>query len=318
MNMSCWQTINEQFPVRKSAAQKAAFRAWVVAEMEAMGYRVKVEVNGRGKYANVVAGDPEHAAVLFTAHYDTPARMLLPNLIIPRNIPLFIAYQVLNVLLLFIPAMAVTLLVGGLTASFQAAYLAWIVTYFALLILMIMGPANPHNANDNTSGVAAVMDLMATLPESARGKVAFILFDDEEKGKLGSKAYAKEHLQVQFTRLTINMDCVGVGEHMICAASDLARRCTGFGSLEKALTETPGCEAHVYGSKTTMANSDQQSFKCGVILIAAKKKKGIGFYAPAIHTAKDTVCDLQNLQYLSDALTKFVLGIVSGGEEKVA
>ena len=185
--MSYWQTINDQFPVRKDKPQKEAFRAWAVKEMETMGYRAKVEVNGRGKHTNVVAGDPEHAVVLFTAHYDTPARMLLPNLIIPRNIPLFIAYQVLNVLLLLIPAVLVMTLVGGLTANFTASYLSWIVTYFTLLVVMIAGPANPHNANDNTSGVAAVMDLMAALPEGVRGKVAFILFDNEEKGKLGSK-----------------------------------------------------------------------------------------------------------------------------------
>ena len=53
---------------------------------------------------------------------------------------------------------------------------------------MLDGKANRHTANDNTSGVAAVMELMARLPEEQRSKAAFILFDNEEKGMLGYSA----------------------------------------------------------------------------------------------------------------------------------
>ena len=42
------------------------------------------------------------ARVIFTAHYDTPSNMVLPNLIIPRNLPLYFAYQFGVILLLFL------------------------------------------------------------------------------------------------------------------------------------------------------------------------------------------------------------------------
>lgn len=304
--MDYMKELVQRFPVRKSKEQKQAFRAWALNEMTAMGYKAKVEVNGALKHNNIVAGDPDHAAFLFTAHYDTPARMLLPNLMIPRNFPLFVLYQVLNILIIMVPALAAFVLVQGFTAMPRLALLAFIVVYFGLLLLLTRGPANPNNVNDNTSGVAAVLSLMAALPEEVRSKVAFILWDDEEKGKQGSKAYAKEHLQTAYTRLMVNMDCVGVGGHIVCGATRQARKCTGFGRLERALTETPGLEAHVFDSKTCLVNSDQASFKCGVSLSACKQARLVGFYTPAIHTSRDTVYDEKNIAWLTEALRSCV------------
>ena len=60
----------------------------------------------------------------------------------------------------------------------MAAY----ISYFAMLLLMMFGPANRHNSNDNTSGVITVLEIMSTLPENLRDKVCFVLFDLEEAG----------------------------------------------------------------------------------------------------------------------------------------
>ena len=89
------------FPVRKSGAQKQAFREAVQAYLEKLGYCVSVE-QGSFHSRNVVAGDPNGAKFLVTAHYDTCARMLIPNLITPCNLWLFLGYQLLVCLLLFI------------------------------------------------------------------------------------------------------------------------------------------------------------------------------------------------------------------------
>ena len=77
----------KRFPVRRSREEKAAFRAFALQAMRELGYDPRVEENGRAKHQNIVAGDPEHAAVLFCAHYDTPAVFPLPNLMLPRNLP---------------------------------------------------------------------------------------------------------------------------------------------------------------------------------------------------------------------------------------
>ncbi|HIR09315.1 MAG TPA: hypothetical protein IAA70_02805, partial [Candidatus Avoscillospira stercoripullorum] len=64
----------DQFPVRKSKKQKAAFRETVLSYGAAQGYAGKVESGTFGS-KNVVFGDPEQAEYLVTAHYDTCARL---------------------------------------------------------------------------------------------------------------------------------------------------------------------------------------------------------------------------------------------------
>ena len=62
--MTVCEQITELFPIRKTVAQKKAFRQWVMAEIAEMGYSVRVEQNDNGRQQNIVVGDPEHAQVL--------------------------------------------------------------------------------------------------------------------------------------------------------------------------------------------------------------------------------------------------------------
>ena len=107
--------------------------------------------------------------------------------------------------------------------------------FFCLLMLMLLGPANRNNANDNTSGVAAVMEIMARLPEEERSKAAFILFDNEEKGLLGSAGYAAQHKGVKEKGLIINLDCVGDGENILFFANKKTRALPQYALLQEAL-----------------------------------------------------------------------------------
>ena len=83
--MTVCEQMTDFFPVRKTKAQKKAFRQWVMAEIVEMGYPVRVEENDRCRQQNIIVGDPEHAEVTFTAHYDTPSTILLPDIQITRN-----------------------------------------------------------------------------------------------------------------------------------------------------------------------------------------------------------------------------------------
>ena len=65
--MTILEQINEQFPIRRSAEQKEAFRTWVVAQAAEMGYQARVEEHDKGKHRNIVIGDPEQARTIFTA-----------------------------------------------------------------------------------------------------------------------------------------------------------------------------------------------------------------------------------------------------------
>ena len=301
--MSILEQINKQFPIRRSKEQKAAFRKWAMGQMAQMGYRPRVEESDNGKHHNIIAGSPDTAKITITAHYDTPACIGLPNLMIPRNWPVYFLYQALIILILLLIAFGGGMLLAMATGMPELFRFGLLGVYIIEMMIMLHGPANKHNVNDNTSGVTALLQTMEKIPPEHRQKVAFILFDNEEKGCRGSKAYAKEHLQVQHTRLIVNLDCVGVGEHFLLSVPALAKNMEEYELLERVLAAQPGRTVHFFSAVTTRGNSDFRSFKCGVGISAYRQVSGVGFYTGDIHTWRDTEADQENLDFISDALS---------------
>ena len=300
----------EKFPIRKNTAQKDEFLKWAQAEAEKLGYTAKAEALGDKKqHRNLVIGNPKTAQVVFTAHYDTPANMLLPNLMVPRNFPVFLLYQIFVVILLLIPAFAAMWLGAMIAPDTMLPMVLYMAVYLGLLNLLMRGPANKHNANDNTSGVAAVLSLMASLPAEQREKAAFILFDNEEKGKLGSKAFAKAYPDVASLKLFVNMDCVGMGDNMLVLPRRLAIANPAYQKLEAAFQPDNGKRALFFSPFGTVCNSDHKSFECGVAVVACKKVPVIGYYAARIHTKHDTIADPANIAFLAENLTRFVASL---------
>lgn len=305
--MNYLEHLIKEFPIRKKPGQKDAFLAYVQAEAERLGYTAKVEALGsKGEHHNFVVGNPKTAQVIFTAHYDTPACMLLPNLMTPRNFPVFLLYQMLVVALLLIPAFAAMWLGALIAPDTALPMLLYIAVYFGLLMLLMRGPANRNNANDNTSGVAAVLSLMAALPEDQREKAAFILFDNEEKGKLGSKAYAKQYQEIATLKLFVNMDCVGSGDHMLVLPRRGALINPAYEKMAPAFSDRGAKHAVFCSPFGTICNSDHKSFECGVAVCACSKAPVVGYYASRIHTRRDTVAEPENIAFLTENLTAFV------------
>ena len=303
--MTYLEQLVEKFPIRRSMVQKEAFRKHVLEEAASLGYRAKVECSG-GKNDNIVIGNPETAQVTFTAHYDTPAVNFLPNIMMPRNIPLFFCYQFLIVGLMLLAGLAAGFAAYLAIHDLQQSYVIGWLFYMGLLMLMLYGPSNKHNVNDNTSGVATLLHTMAKILPEQRDSVAFILFDNEEKGLRGSKAYAKEHMEVQYTHLIVNLDCVGVGENILVIAPKLAANLPAYARLEEALRAQTGRKTLFFPKAGSVCNSDQKSFKCGVAVVACKKRPVVGYYCPSIHTARDTQADQGNIDFLSDGLSAFI------------
>ena len=296
-----------RFPVRKSRAQKEAFRRWAVERAEALGWAAKVEpARLMGMNRNLVIGDPETAEIIVTAHYDTPARMPLPNLITPRNVPLYLVYQVALVALLAVPAVAAGAAVYAWLGMFQVAYWLGLGVYFALMALLMLGPANPHNANDNTSGVAAVLELLARVPEDRRSRAAFILFDNEEKGMLGSAAYARAHKRVKQEKLLINLDCVGVGESILFFVPKKVRTLPLWQRLQQAVTPCVGKTVAFYPMERALYPSDQANFTHGVAVCACRRHPMLGDYCSGLHTPKDTLCDPACLEVITAGLAEMI------------
>ena len=313
--MSIIETLNEKFPIRKSRKQKDAFRTWFITWTQEQGYTAEAtKPKGLFGSSNVVVGDPETAQVVFTGHFDTPPVMPVPNFITPRNVLVYILYQLLIVPVILLPPAVVAIAVYFLLKLFGleggaaggiAGLVGFVSVYVALGMLMF-GPANKHNVNDNTSGVAAVMELMTRLPVEQRSKAAFILFDNEEKGLLGSAAYASAHKNVKKEKLLINMDCVGDGEHMLFFANKRTRRLPEFPWLVEAMEGATGRNFLMNDMEKCIYPSDQSNYRFGIAVCACNKMKVLGYYCDKIHTKKDTVCEQVNLDFLAEGLSAFV------------
>ena len=298
----------EQFPVRKSKKQKQAFRDAVQSYVTGLGYKFRVEKGSMG-CMNVVIGDPEGALYLITAHYDTCARMLLPNLVTPFNLLAFLLYQLLLVAVLILGAMIPGVAVGVICESAQVGAQVGVLVYWILLLLMMAGPANKNNANDNTSGVVTILEMLRTLPENLRGKVCFVLFDLEEAGLIGSAAYRKAHKAATEKQLVLNMDCVGDGNELMLIPGKKVRRNKERMTHLCSVSGKWGCKSlNVHQKGFSIYPSDQNNFPNGVAVAAFHRSRWAGLYYSRIHTHRDTVLDQTNVNILRAALTTLISG----------
>lgn len=302
------QKLLDRYEVRKNNAQKKAFIEFALDYAKETGIDAAVEESGKWICSrNIVFGDVDHAHTIITAHYDTCARMLLPNFSTPGCLPLFILEQtVLTGLIVFggwLCGKLAKMLLTGLLPPWLAVLLSVLTGILGaamVLLLMLAGPENPHTANDNTSGVLTVLLAMERLKDK-RG-IAYVLFDNEEKGLLGAAAFVKTHPQAA-RRFLLNLDCVGDGETLLYTGTKLSMRMPQakrlIAALEKASPE--------YGMKMVCGEfpkwiypSDQMLFPRGTAIAALKGRRIL--YLDRIHTAKDTVLENRNIECLLEAM----------------
>ena len=291
------------YPVRKTKAQKQAFREAVMEFASHLGYQTTVE-EGKLGCRNLIIGDPENARYLVTAHYDTCAGMVVPNFITPCNVTIYILWQILLMLGLMVLSIGAGVLLGFMWPGAGGFFGA--VVYLALLALMILGPANPINANDNTSGVVTLLEIARTMPEKQRNKVCFVLFDLEEAGLIGSVSYRKAHVQSSNRQMVLNLDCVGDGDVLrMFPTKALRKDRRKLTSLYKACGYFGKKNLLVQETGTFFYPSDQMVFPYGVGICALNQKKK-RLYLSRIHTRRDTILDETNVNILRAALTTYI------------
>ncbi len=293
------------FPVRKSRKQKQAFRDAAVAYLQELGYAVAVE-EGKSHSRNILAGDPRTAKYLVTAHYDTCAGMLVPNLITPCSIVPFIFYQLFVTALILVPAILLGDWVGNWTRNPQLGWLVYMVLLWGCLILMLVGPANRHNANDNTSGVVAVLEIAKSMPTDQRHKVCFVLFDLEEAGLIGSSSYRKAHRAESENQMVLNLDCVGDGDEIrFFPTKGLKKNGAMMAALERCCGSFGAKRVDIRRKGFAFYPSDQKHFPCGVG-ICALHDGPFGLYLGRIHTCRDTVLEETNINILRAGLISMI------------
>ena len=286
---------------KKTTKQKRAFIDLLLEHYP----QLQVEEGGFIKCRNIVIGDPETADIILSAHYDTCSALPLPNFITPKQPVLTILYS----LLLVIPLFAIMLLVNW--ALGQISNYVWlncflaIAVYFGLLALMILGPANKHTANDNTSGVITLCELLERLPKEKRSKLAFVFFDHEETGLLGSAYFRKKHKAVAKGKLLINFDCVSDGDHILLAATKTAQEVYGK-QIANAFVGSGEKNILIEQLEKIYYPSDHSGFSVAVAVAALKKAKFVGYYMDRIHTSRDTVFDEKNIDLLCNCVQSFL------------
>jgi hypothetical protein len=174
------------------------------------------------------------------------------------------------------------------------------VLLIGICALIMVGPANKHTANVNTSGVATILACLDTF--SPKDDVAFILFDNEEVGLIGSGSYASKHKVIAKSTLLVNFDCVSDGDTMLFV---LNRKTKELVKIFEESYESPRDVKTDVVYRGVFYPSDQTAFKKGIGVCAMKKNKFFkSGYIDRIHTKRDTIFREENIKYLAEGSYK--------------
>ncbi len=288
--------------VRKSYAQKSAF----IQLLQGQFPQMKIEESGRVfRNRNLVVGDLAHAKYVFCAHYDTCAQLPFPNFIAPKNIIAMVFYF----FVLALPLMLLFSLIPAILSYLGLPFLLYFPIIFLLVcglqLLVLFGKANPHTVNDNTSGVLTLCELMQSLSDEEKEQVAFVFFDLEEAGLIGSSRFHKQHKKEMEKKLLINFDCVSDGNHALICLNQKAQK-NYRTEMEAAFVTNETIQVTFATTRTTFYPSDQIHFPQSVAVCFLKKKRFIGLYMDRIHTKRDTVLQEDNLIFLTQACRKLL------------
>lgn len=285
-----------RYEIRKTKKQKTDFIAML---SEHFGENMRVEQKSSSR--NIVIGDTESAETIFTAHYDTCANLPFPNFITPTNFFIYIVYQLAVAVLIILPAFLLTGVAAYLFDSLIITELTMLVSAGASMWLIIAGPANKHTANDNTSGVVTVLALTDIIGAVNNRNIAFVLFDNEEKGIIGSAAFVRAHKNLRENAVIVNFDCVSDGEAILMTFTKKVREQKIYETISdrsENFLAAYGKYPLIVPSSRAIYPSDQANFRNGVAVAAMNKKKFIGYYVDKIHTNADTVFDETNITAL--------------------
>ena len=307
------ERIARDFPARRKAKEKEMFRTWLVWELREMGYSVSLQssesaLQTRGSATNVVVGDPEQAKLILTAHYDTGVKELFPPLIAPTRPVTFTLYQALTPVLMLLVSF---LLSFGITFALNEPFMTlplFLIFLLAMLCYPKFGPDEMRNANDNGSGVAALLETAKNITPRYRGNVCFVFFDCGAQGMQGARGFRRKY-PVTREKNVINLDCVGQGDELLLLPSKYSR---WNGELLDLINES-FAEVEMPEGKSVLLKtdglvyypSDNRKFRYSTAVCAVKKVSGFGRCITP-HSDGGAI-DEGNLRILSEGLAKLVM-----------
>jgi len=306
------ESIFEKFPARYTRKTKEPFIEQMKQSFREIGYTDEEMMIQQSRFGgkNLVVG-PADADILVTAHYDTPARngwiMLLP---LAKYLGMGLATLLSTpiILLLVNPGLVFRLL--GIDLAGHTVLELILHFMFIPALLLMFAIKNPHNHNDNTSGCIGVYNVATIAAENPelRARCAFVLFDMEEAGLVGSAAFAKwrrKNYPGKENSLVINLDCIADGDILGVCSTTKRTAAAERAKLEQFL-QTEGFETLQKTSNLFGYLSDHAKFQRGVGLMFLRRSRLGGLYIPGIHTAADTVCDLDQIERLSKTIVQYM------------
>lgn len=289
------QQILANHQVRNTDKQKEDFRDFMKDKFP----KIIVEPESDSSTHNLVLGNIETAKAIFAAHYDTPRCQLRSTLSFPRNYRLTLAYRIIRAILDTAAMLLSSTLIYLYTNNLFLSILCLLAVFAIMLAAFYTGLyPNPRNANDNSSGVIALIELYASLNDYEKSQFAFVFFDNEERKFLGSKLFKELHPNINLDhKLLINFDCISDGNHVLIVLNNNAN--TFYRKeFEQCFTSDIDREIHIEERrKKVHIESDHDSFGTGVG-ITVLRKKGDLLYQSRIHTARDTVFEYENIEHL--------------------
>ena len=300
------ERILREYPMRFKPQEKEAFRLYLMGALREMGYTPKLQnretaLKIGGRVANVVAGDPETAKLVFIAHYDTGLKTLFPPLIMPGRPMTALLYLALTPLIVMLGSLVVSF---ALTFAVNAPH--WTLPMFLILLLASMlylrfGPGETRNINDNSSGVAALLETAAALTPRYRGEVAFAFLDGGMGGMSGAKALRKAYPSTR-DKVVVNVNCVAEGAEILVLPSR-QNRWNGE-ALDAILDSFENGEHTTVFLKTDgliYYPSDNRAFRGSFAVCACDKVSGFG---RLIRPRRATAIDEEHITMLKNGLCK--------------
>lgn len=300
--------ILDDFQTRKTKAQKSNFTSFLISELEKNEIYAKIDESGSIiKSRNIVIGDISKANVIFTAHYDTAPKLPFPNFITPKNLLFYIFYQILILLPLFIICFLVSFISMIFFENILIAYFLCAFLAFGFVYIIMFGKENKNTVNDNTSGIITLCEIMLNMTKDELATTAFVFFDNEELGLIGSSVFAKQHREEIKGKIVINFDCVSDGETIMVVVNGVARKKYGdIITSAYSMNDDYKVKPFITKALTTFYPSDQMNFPINIAVAALKRKRFLGYYLDRIHTKHDTVFREENIRYLIKSSIKFV------------
>jgi len=295
-----------EFPVRRKPTEKEKFRLWLVGTLREQGYQPKLQhretaLRLGGDVTNVVVGDPDKAKLILVAHYDTGVRTLLPPFYMPTRPLTAFLYLALTPVLALLGSFVLSF---ALTFPFNAPYLTlplFLILMVTALLYLRFGPSETRNLNDNTSGVAALLETSAALTPGCRDKVAFAFLDGGFGGLSGAKGFRARYPSAK-EKTVININCVAEGGELLILPNKYSR---WDGEVLDAILDS-----FENGEQTTTFlktdgliyyPSDNRAFRHSFAICACEKLRGFG---RIVRPAKTADVDPEKIELLKNGLCK--------------